>query len=187
MAFQALTIIVALLIGWIRRGSLWSIGRLKVRVWWILPIAYVLQHISVFYLTGTAYRLVIVLSYIVMLGFCTLNLRLPGVWWALVGTGANFVALLVNGLRMPAYMPTVRVMAPQIIPMLKAGTYGKSIAMSSTTHLNFLGDIFGFNVRPASLLSIGDILFSIGLVIIIQYAMRIKDEGRVDGTVLGKP
>ncbi|MBX5436713.1 MAG: DUF5317 family protein, partial [Alicyclobacillaceae bacterium] len=40
------------------------------------------------------------------------------------------------------------------------------------THLNFLGDIFPITIWPQSIISIGDIVFSIGLVILIQYAMR---------------
>lgn len=94
------------------------------------------------------------------------------------GTLANVVALAANGLRMPAYVPAVRMMAPKILGQLEAGTYGKSIAMTASTHLNFLGDIFAFNVYPQSLLSVGDILFSIGLVVLIQNAMRAGSKGR---------
>lgn len=75
---------------------------------------------------------------------------------------------------MPAYVPAVKAMAPNILPLVVKGEYGKSIAMSSTTHLNFLGDIFYFQIQPASLISVGDIIFAIGLVVLIQHAMRLK-------------
>lgn len=152
-------------------------GNLRLRVLWMLPVPYILQHISISYFSGTVYEVTIVLSYVLLIAFCLVNMRVPGVAWTLAGTVCNFVALLSNGLRMPAYVPAIQMMAPQILPALKAGHYGKSIAMSGHTHLNFLGDIFAFNVWSGSLLSIGDVLFSIGLIVLIQYAMRLGNEG----------
>jgi hypothetical protein len=179
LAFQALIVFGGLLIGWFKRGSIWNIGNIKLKMWWVLPVAYGLQHISVAYLSGSLYEIVIIVSYILMIAFGTFNITYPGITWALAGTVSNFVALASNGLRMPAYVPAVKLMAPQIIPRLETGIYGKSIAMASTTHLNFLGDIFAFNIYPASLLSIGDLLFAIGLVIVIQRAMVGDGKGRV--------
>ena len=48
--------------------------------------------------------------------------------------------------------------------------------MGTTTNLNFLGDIFFLRVQPPTLVSIGDILFAIGVVILIQNAMQEKKE-----------
>lgn len=178
MAFEVLVILAGVIVGAIKKGSIWNIANLNIKIWWILPVAYLLQHISITYFSGMEYEVMIILSYALMIGFCVVNIKVPGLIWGLAGTSANFIALAVNGLRMPAYIPAVKAMAPQILPYLEAGTYGKSIAMTNKTHLNFLGDIFGFNIHPASLLSIGDILFSIGLVILIQSAMVANRKGR---------
>lgn len=156
-------------------------GNLRMQVLWMLPVPYILQHISIFYLTGGLYEIVLIVSYVLLVVFCLVNLRVPGVVWALGGTLCNFMALAFNGLRMPAYLPSVKSMAPQILPALEAGRYGKSIAMTAHTHLNFLGDIFAFKVAYGSLLSVGDILFSVGLIILVQHAMRIRNEGLVNG------
>ncbi len=172
MAFQACVVLTGLIIGWLRKGSLWAIPNVRLRALRILPVAYGLQHVSIAYLNGLAYELVLVLSYCVLLVFCLINVRVPGLLWAGVGTAANFLVMLVNGLRMPAYVPAVQHMAPSYVPLLLSGHYGKSVAMSSTTHLNFLGDIFSFAIQPVSLISVGDILFAIGLVLLIQHAMR---------------
>jgi len=183
LAFEILVVLAGLVIGWSKKGSIWNISNLRLRVLWMLPVPYVLQHISIFYLSGNLYETVLIVSYVLLTAFCLINLKTPGVIWAIVGTLANFAALLANGLRMPAYIPAVKAMAPQIVSSLEAGKYGKSIAMTVHTHLNFLGDIFGFDVWPQSLLSIGDILFSIGLIVLIQHAMRMRvgNEGLVDG------
>jgi hypothetical protein len=181
LTFEILVIAAGLVTGWIRHGNVWNFSNLRLRIWWLFPIPYILQHISIVYLKGEVYAGAIILSYVLLLFFCLINVKTPGVVWALAGTFLNFVAMATNGLRMPAYVPAVRGMAPQILTALQAGSYGKSIAMTNTTHLNFLGDIFAFNVWPGNLLSIGDILFSIGLIVLIQAAMRMKREGLVNG------
>lgn len=166
-----LVIFAGIIIGWIRKGSLLSLTNIRLKGLWILPVAYLAEHVSVVALHGITYELTIVCSYVALLAFCLLNLRVQGVVWTTVGTAANFLVMVVNGLRMPAYMPAVKQLDPTLIPRLLAGNYGKSIAMSATTHLNFLGDIFPFYIKPASLISIGDILFAIGFLILVQHAM----------------
>lgn len=180
MAFQALVIIAGLVAGWVRKGSIWAITEIRLKWIWVLPVAYVLQHISITYLNGIVYQVVLILSYLSLMLFCAVNVRTPGVVWTLVGTCLNFVVMLANHLRMPAYLPTVKAMDPAAVSLLLHGEYGKSIAMTAATHLNFLGDIFYFEVQPASLISIGDIVFSVGLVILIQYAMRLKRSEAAD-------
>jgi len=174
LAFQILVLLIGLVVGWVRKGSLWSIPGIRLRGIWLLPVPYVLQHVSIAYLTGTLYEVTIVLSYLSILLFCLVNLKVPGLLWAMGGTASNFLIMLTNGLRMPAYMPPIEQMEPKMAALLEAGRVGKSIAMSSGTHLNFLGDIFLINLRPASLVSIGDILFSIGLVVLLQHAMTME-------------
>lgn len=174
MAFQAVVIIAGLVVGWARKGSIWAITEIRLRWLWMLPVAYVLQHVSISYLTGTVYEWAIILSYAALMVFCAINIRIPGLSWALLGTSLNFVVMLANHLRMPAYLPVVRSMDPRLIGPLLQGHYGKSIAMTTSTHLNFLGDIFYFQVQPASLISVGDIIFGIGLVVLIQHAMLLK-------------
>ncbi|MCL6600014.1 MAG: DUF5317 domain-containing protein [Alicyclobacillus macrosporangiidus] len=185
MAFQVLTIFSGMLIGWFRRGSLWSIPYVSLRLVWILPLAYLSQVVSIHHLWGVWYELLLVFSYILLIIFCGINIQAPGVIWAMAGTIANLAVMLCNGLRMPAYIPAVQKMNAALVPLLEEGTYGKSVAMSTHTHLNFLGDIFYFDVPPGSLISIGDILIAIGIVIFIQHAMR--SERRVRSSGDGQP
>ncbi|MDQ0191100.1 DUF5317 domain-containing protein [Alicyclobacillus cycloheptanicus] len=174
MAFEIGVILCGLIIGWVRKGSLWALTEIRLKWLWVLPISYLLQHISIAYFSGVPYEVAILLSYISLIAFCLVNLKVPGVAWTLLGTCLNFLVMAVNHLRMPAYLPVVRAMDPKIVQPLMHGEIGKSIAMTSATHLNFLGDIFYFEVQPASLISVGDIIFGIGLIILIQHAMRLK-------------
>ena len=177
---SAYIILAGLVIGWIRKGSLWTITNIRLRLLWVLPVAYLLQHFSIDYMHGVAYEASILLSYIGLVIFGILNMSVPGVLWALMGTVSNFLVMAANGLRMPAYMPYVRQMNPQFAVLVQAGKIGKSMAMGSTTHLNFLGDIIPFRVWPQEMVSVGDILFGIGLAILIQYGMTLRKGGMPD-------
>lgn len=176
MNFQLIAIIVGLTVGFWRRGTLWNLSKMTIRFVWLLPIGYVLQTYSITHLEGVQYQIVLVLSYMTILVFCISNLRQVGIPWTTIGTAANFLCMLCNGLRMPAYIPVIRSIAPNIVPLLKAGKIGKSIAMSSSTKLNFLGDIFTLRIHPVILISIGDILFAVGIAVFIQHAMLQKEE-----------
>lgn len=171
MAYEILIIIAGLVVGWVRKGSVWSMTNLRMKHLWVLPVAYLLQHFSIDNMHGIAYQVSIIMSYLGLILFCLLNVRVSGLSWALAGTLANFLVMAANGLRMPAYLAVIRRVDPRLVPLLEAGKYGKSVAMGPNTHLNFLGDIFPFRLWPQSMISVGDILFGIGLIILIQYAM----------------
>ncbi len=170
--FTVLVIAAGLLIGWFRKGSLWSITNIKFRLIWLLPGAYILEYVSIHHLQGQIYEICILIAYLGLILFCSLNYKIAGIKWALSGTVANFLVMSLNGLRMPAYLPAVRKMAPQTIPALMKGDYLKSVAMTSHTHLNPLGDIFNVSVLTPNLVSFGDLLFSLGIIVFLQHAMR---------------
>lgn len=173
MAFEVIVVLTGIIVGWIRKGSIWAVPHIRLKWLWLLPIAFVLQHISIHYLNGLWYQSVTVVSYISLLAFCARNVRVPGVLWTLIGTACNFLVMMINGIRMPAYLPAVQMIDPSAVSPLKSGV-GKSVAMTVHTHLNFLGDIFPFDIWPRSIISIGDVLFAIGFVIVIQHAMRVE-------------
>lgn len=185
MAVETLVIISGLIAGWARKGSIWAITGINMRYLWVLPFAYILQNISIYHMHGDSYKTCIIVSYVLLLSFCTINRKFPGVYWAILGTFLNFLELLFNGLRMPALVSAVKQIGPQVLPHLLSGTYGKSIAMTSHTHLPFLGDIFSFRVPPMSIISVGDILFSVGLIMIIQHAM-LQERGQQDNVPEGR-
>lgn len=172
--FLIVPLLAGCVVGFLRKGSLWEITRLKIKWILLLPLAYVMQYIAIYYLNGISYELLVSISYICLLWFCYLNLKINGVNIAMIGIILNFVVMVVNHLRMPAYLPAVERIEPSAVLLLKLGKVGKSIAMTSGTHFNFLGDIFTFNLGVGSLISIGDILFGIGLAIVIQHAMCLE-------------
>lgn len=176
MPFQLAAIVIGLFVGWARKGSIWSLTFIRLKWLWVLPVAYALQIISINYLHGGVYQASLVASYLLLIAFCVRNFTVPGVAWTLAGTVANFLVMSVNGLRMPAYMSAVRAISPRMATLLQNAEFGKSVAMGSDTHLNFLGDIFFMKTQPPMLVSVGDILFAIGIAVLVQHAMRVGRE-----------
>lgn len=182
MAFELCSIVIGLIVGFWKKGSIWNIPNLKLKFVWLLPAGYGLETYSIAHLTGEYYRINVILSYTTILIFCVINIRRTGIAWTALGTSANFICMLWNGLRMPAYVPAVQSVAPKLLPSLYAGHIGKSIAMTSHTSMNFLGDIFIFNFYSVTLISIGDILFGAGILLFIQHAMCCEKGGYVNDT-----
>lgn len=179
MVFQIFAIIAGLSIGWLRRGSIWYLTNLSLKWVWGLPVAYIFQYISIRYFRSSIYEISIILSYVLLLAFCFRNLRVFGVAWTAAGTLSNFLVMAANGFRMPAYLPPIEQIDKHLVLLLRLGQVGKSVAMTKDTNLNFLGDIFFLKIQPPTLISIGDILFAIGLAILIQAAMQPRKESVV--------
>lgn len=171
LAFEALAVIIGFVVGWIKKGSLLQLSSLRTTAVWLLPIAYVSQALSIHLRNALIYEILISVSYLLLLSFCVINTSLPGVKWAGVGTFLNFLEMACNGLRMPAYVPAVRMVEPGALSLLKTGHAGKSVAMDPHTIMPFLGDIIPIRLPFPSVVSIGDCLFSIGLVLLIVNLM----------------
>ncbi|GGJ05198.1 hypothetical protein GCM10010885_12860 [Alicyclobacillus cellulosilyticus] len=185
MGFEILALFIGFILGWLKKGSFWNLTNLPLRGLLTLPVAFVLEYLSVHVFSGLMYEVSIVVSYILSLVFCALNFRLPGVVWAGLGTLSNFIAMAANGLRMPVYLPAVKQMGAGLVERLLHGDFNKSIAMSSHTRLNFLGDIFSIRVPPPSIISIGDILIMTGIIILVQYGMTMaRRETRRESSVM---
>lgn len=172
-------IILSLIIGLIRRGSLKGLARIELKFGWVFPLLLIFQ-VAVFYfqqsndlIAGISpYSFIAV--YIVGLIFLWLNRRSSGFIWIFAGVFLNFLVMALNGGRMPVSVEVAaKVLDPSYIQELTGGLYAKHAAMSDSTLLGFLGDVIPFR-RPylgAQVISIGDIIMNIGIFIYIQYLM----------------
>lgn len=171
MAFEGLSVICGLVIGLFRKGSFAALSTIRLRVLWLVILSYVLQFASIHVLNHAFYGILMILSYTTLIIFCGLNIKQPGIWMAFAGTALNFLEMSTNGLRMPAYLPAVRSVSSTLAAELLSGNYGKSVVMTKSTFLPFLGDIIPIHIYPQSVVSIGDCLFSIGIIVFIVYSM----------------
>lgn len=191
-------IVISLIVGFIRRGSLRGLATLKFKWGWIFPLLLVLE-IFVFIFEsklsfiGKYSNAFFIVVYIVGLAFVWMNRKEhKGFSWIFVGVFLNFLVMIVNGGRMPVSAHAAKVLDPYYIETLKTSLYGKHELLTSSTHLKFLGDIIPLT-KPypkEQVISIGDVVMNIGMYFFIQDLMlkkrgTVKKKGETSSSIKG--
>ncbi len=164
MSFLFVTLAVALGVALVSGGSLRNLAATEVRHPVIVAEAVGIQlALEVLHPTrGTAGHLasaLLVVSYVFLLVFCALNLRLRGLAVVAVGIALNGAVITLNG-GMPIRAPEAAVQATT-----------KHHAERPSDRLTFLGDII---LVPAvrQTLSFGDLIMLVGLVDVLFHCSR---------------
>lgn len=178
--FLIWAVILGLLIGFIRRGSLANLARLKLRGLWLILAALVIQ-LLIFPLdprepiikAGTPY--LHLLSYLCLLAFIGLNWRYFEILIMGVGLALNFLVIAANGGYMPASAKALRQAGlEEVAATLEQGLHhGNTVLMGPETWLNPLGDLLYLpaSVPLANAFSVGDLLLALGLVLLLAIEM----------------
>jgi hypothetical protein len=168
------SIIIGIIISLIMGGSFQGFLSISLRHSWLIPVSFIIQFISI-YIFPDHLIVAVIVSNIGLLLFCFLNYTELGFKYMVIGIFLNLIVMILNGGRMPVDVEAAKILSPEDVPALLAGEYGKHIALSENTYLNFLGDIFFLQYpypRPI-IISVGDIVFSIG-VILFLYTVMVK-------------
>ena len=158
---------IGLIAGLVTRGSLLAIGGLQVRWPAIVVIALLVRFATVLtplrHVDGIQYLYAI--SFLVLVGWCIWNLqRIRGVWIVTIGAALNLVVIAANAGRMPVSASAAGV-----------ATY---TPMTASTHLNWLGDWIVVGRPTWGVYSPGDLIISIGVVIVTFLLTRQTGETR---------
>lgn len=171
------SVIIGTIVGKISGGKFKELVEVSVTRSWLIVLAFMVQYPIMFFYPSILYQAIIV-SYILLIIFCYFNRQQIGFRYILVGMLLNIIVMLANRGRMPVEVNSAMILSPDDVPDLIAGSYGKHIAMSDQTNFNFLGDIFFLQFpypRPI-IISLGDIIISIGVIMFIYYAMNTKNK-----------
>jgi hypothetical protein len=171
-------ILLSLLIGFFRGGSLKGLANMKLRGGWLFPLLLAVQFV-IFALQdkvaiiGKLSNSLFLLVYVIGLLFLWLNRNQPGFTVIFAGVLLNFIVMAVNGGRMPVSVEAAQFLGREYIDALKAGTYGKHQAITSHTLLPFLGDIIPLSppYPRRQVISIGDVVMNVGAFFFIQHLM----------------
>ncbi len=181
----AAAVLVAVIIGLVRGGSLQRLANLPLRWGWVALIAFGLQIYLIYFPEPVSAGLVsprvglLVLSYSLLIAVVWQNRALPGIWLLGAGLIANFAVMLLNG----GYMPITAEALAQVghaRNALSSETGARVLATKDivlpreATIAWWLSDIF---VLPPpfpipSVFSIGDVLIALGVFWLLQSAMR---------------
>jgi hypothetical protein len=171
--------------------SLLTGGRLKYSQTWGLKklwLALLASGIQVLLFTAfgtelfgeTLVPIVYLITLALLIYFLFINRKVFGIPLLLVGLLLNFLVIGANGGRMPASSKTlIAAGRPAVARLLETKTVaGNCVLMSSTTKLNFLGDIIVIRLGGAigSAYSVGDLVTLAGEALIIFGIFRKKPE-----------
>ncbi|MEH7013497.1 DUF5317 domain-containing protein [Neobacillus niacini] len=171
-------ILISFIVGILRKGNLRAFSQLNLKWGWVFPLLLVVQ-LAVFMLQNDSELLgqlsgsIYIVVYIIGLLFLFLNRRNPGFVLIFIGVFLNFLVMVLNGGRMPVSVEAAAVLDPGYIEALKETLYAKHSALTSSTHLGFLGDVIPISdpYPRTQIISIGDIIMNIGIFFFIQYLM----------------
>ena len=146
-------------------GSLRRLGELRIRLAWTAPVALALQVLIVTVAPDGHRSLHIaahLASYVLIAAFLCANLRQPGVGLIGLGAGANTLAIVLNGGVMPAASTALR-----IAHLSEHGGFQNSAPVAHPTLL-WLGDVIPVPGPLPNVLSVGDCLIFIGMLVLLH-------------------
>ncbi|MGH2589507.1 MAG: DUF5317 domain-containing protein [Actinomycetota bacterium] len=161
--------------GYAAGGRLRNVEHLRLRWWALAPAGLALQLAPLTRTEGTA-RLValglLIASYVLLLGFATKNLQLPGFPMILVGLAMNLLVIAANG-GMPVSCEAVqRSGQPQLCADLRREPALKHHLAGADDVLMPLGDVIPLGTPINQVVSIGDIVAYAGISWLLVASMR---------------
>ena len=170
--FMLYAILAGLLAGWLLGGSLANLGALRIR-WAPLAVAGLLTQVVLFFgpvagRIGDLGMPVYVGSTAVVLAVVLRNLRLPGLVLVAAGALSNMLAIVANGGFMPASAAALAFLGKTVHPGYSNSAVVESPALAPLTDIFALPQFVPF----ANVFSVGDVLISIGIAVVIASAMR---------------
>lgn len=202
MELFIVTLMAAVMIGWLRGGSVARVAHLPLRWIVLLPVPFVIraallhpQAVGVEWLSrwttelqGVAYGLLVLLAVV--------NRHLPGSSFLIAGTLANAVVIMANGGRMPVSERAIHVAAHAAekvtaLSVLRTENSLTHQLLGPETRFPWLADIIPLP-RPfpfPSVASVGDFVLAFGLMWLVLAAMgsRASVESRSSAEQLEPP
>jgi hypothetical protein len=168
-----IAICVGILVGFIRGGSLKTLGEAHLRAVPIVFIGVLFQLASQFAdrsdlrWLGFAF---ILASFACVFAFAALNFRLPGMTLIALGAFSNLLVISANGGMPVSLHALARAGLDNPFAPGTAGLKGAHHVLTDASRLRFLADVIPITVT-ANVASVGDILIWAGLLLLIQQLM----------------
>ncbi len=170
MRFTLVAVAAGVMIGALRGGRVRHLGDRTFRLLPLLVAGVALQAVGVRVESDTGLALVLV-SYLLLLGFAVANASLVGMWLVALGVALNLLVIGVNGgmpVR-PSALVAAGITRPGEVQALDLGA--KRHLERPSDRLTFMADVFP--VSPlGEVLSFGDIALNVGLANVIVNLMR---------------
>lgn len=150
-------------------GSLRRLASIRVRWVWLGPVAVLIQTVLVTIAPGgseTVHAAIHIGTYVLLGAFLWANRGLPGVPVIATGASLNGLAITANGGVMPAAVTARRLAG------LAGGSGFHNSAVVAHPHLLWFGDIIPVPWPLPNVLSVGDCIVFLGLLLLLHRACR---------------
>ena len=173
------TIVLSLIIGKIRGGRIKNLEQIKFKAWYLLLLGFLLEIISLLLFANTNLKIakiitdkffiIQIFTYILLILILILNIRKKGVKIILFGTILNFIPIMANDGRMPVSKVALeKLNLYKQLELLQSNKILTHVLIDKSTKFYYLSDI----IPISQIISIGDILISIGIFLLIQFYMK---------------
>lgn len=178
--------IVGIIVALLRGGKFRELLNVQIKCLFLVILAFLIQNAAILFFSNFLLTSVLI-SYCLLLIFSIMNRRAPGFVLISIGIFLNLVVMAANSGHMPVEASTISGISPDKLQALIGNNAGKHILMTGSTNLNFLGDIFYLHAPYPHqvVISLGDILFSIGVFTFIQKIM-VKRRPPMLGSVINE-
>src|SRR5690606_15504474 len=178
MLWLALVLFLAMTIAVLRGGRLTNLADIQLRLWWLLPLAFILQIGTAWLPRSSSWAetgglAMILLSFVMLLVLVVVNRSRPGMWLAGVGVLMNFSVIALNG-GMPVLEGAWEVASgfDDITSMSLDGSY-KHVVLDASTRLSFLADVIPIRVaNQGNVVSLGDVFLAVGMGRFLESELR---------------
>lgn len=175
MLWLVVVMLVAVIVSLARGGRLTNIADIRLRLWWLLPVSFVLQ-IATRVLPDRPWSEsagvgLVLLSYVPLVVLVFANRERKGMWLAGIGVLLNFTVILLNG-GMPVLMEAAEV-ASGFSPSPQLEASYKHTALDEHARLPFLADVIPMRIAGrGTVLSLGDVFLAVGLARFVEAELR---------------
>ncbi len=169
-------ILLSVLAGYLVGGRLRGFERLRLKYWWLAPVGLGLQALPLpdaRHGTDFLVRMgVLGASYVLLLLFAGVNIRITGMPLLLVGLTLNAAVVIANG-GMPVSRHALEVSGQtEVLKLLTADEGAKHHLMTSADRLTPLADVIPIPPPIRQVASVGDVFVYAGLAWLIVAVMR---------------
>ena len=187
-------IIIGIIIGTIRKGKLSRLEYLKINLSPLIILS-LISYVSIIVMNlgsldfnSSLYNVFLILTYALIIIVLTFNLDKKFMFLPLIGVMMNFVCMCVNSFKIPVKSDIILSLYGEEMNNLLLANKIKYFIPAEGASLNALGKLFSISdyYFYDVILSIGDIIIVVGIVLIIQALMTDKYLKTRDSITLSK-
>ncbi len=165
-------VILGVIIGIARRGKIYRLSYIHFNM---LPLIYIsallyiciiIMNLGLLDYTSLLYTTFLIISYVLIFIFIIANMDIKFMFVTLIGLCSNIICFLVNGFKYPMSSNSVSTLyGTEMYNLLVSGKI-KFYITAENSSLSFLGNVI--TIGNYKIVSIGDIIISVGIVLIVQ-------------------